>query len=143
MALTGTLLGGAMRARRVPSHIQCFRYPLRATTAAVAKSQLCQTPFVDSQRCRMNSTAAAVEAPTEIASPFPFPHRQELDKQQNARQILLGAAAATRPRNDWTEKEVSAMYHQPLLELAHQAVSIICVLDTIISFRWPILECEC
>lgn len=117
-----------MRARRVPSHIQCFQFPLRASTAAaVAGSQLGQIPFVDSQRCRMNSTAAAAEAPTEIASPFPFPHRQELDIQQNARQILLGAAAATRPRNDWTEKEVSAMYHQPLLELAHQAVSYHCV----------------
>lgn len=109
-----------MRACRVPSHIQ---YPLRPTTAAaVASPRLCQIPSLNSQRCRMNSTAA-VETPTEIASPFPFPQRQDLDKQQNARQILLGAAAATRPRNDWTEQEVSAMYHQPLLELAHQAVS--------------------
>lgn len=137
MALTGTLFGGVLRARRVPSHLQCVRYPLRATTAAVAKSQLCQAPFAYSQSCRMNSTAA-VEVPTEIDAAFPsFPHRQDLDKQQNARQILLGAAAATRPRNDWTEKEVSAMYHQPLLELAHQAVSTVPFVfwDTVMPLR--------
>lgn len=130
-----------MRACRVPSHIQ---HSLRATTAAaaVASPRLCQIPSANSQQCRMNSTAA-VETPREIDSPFPFPHRQELDKQHNARQILLGAAAATRPRNDWTEKEVSAMYHQPLLELAHQAVSIILVLNTVHESKWLSSERTC
>ncbi|KAJ4419891.1 biotin synthase [Gnomoniopsis sp. IMI 355080] len=109
MASTGTLLRGAVRARRLPSQAQYLRYASRRV-AAVAPPQ----------QSRMSSTAAA-EASTETASPFPFPHGQVLDRQQNARRILLDAAAATRTRNDWTEQEVSAMYHQPLLELAHQA----------------------
>ncbi|KAJ4396711.1 biotin synthase [Gnomoniopsis smithogilvyi] len=117
MASTATLFRSAMRARRFPSQAQCFRYPLGAT--AIARPRLCQISVADVLQGRMNSTAA--EASAEVASPFPFPHGQALDSQQNARRILLEAAAATRTRNDWTEKEVSAMYHQPLLELAHQA----------------------
>lgn len=116
MASKGTLLRGAMRARRLPSQAQCFRY---ASTRAAAVAPSLQS--------RMSSTAAA-EASTETASPFPFTHGQVLDSQQNARRILLEAAAATRTRNDWTEKEVSLMYHQPLLELAHQAVSLLAFL---------------
>lgn len=39
------------------------------------------------------------------------------------RQIFMDAVKATAPRNNWTRKEVAAIYYQPMLELAHQAVS--------------------
>lgn len=42
-------------------------------------------------------------------------------RQANAERILQDAVAATGPRQDWTREEISAIYYQPLLELAHQA----------------------
>lgn len=44
-------------------------------------------------------------------------------RQAEAGKILRDAVAATGPRQDWTRREISAIYYQPLLELAHQAVS--------------------
>lgn len=44
-------------------------------------------------------------------------------RQANAKKILQDAVAATGPRQNWTRQEISAIYYQPLLELAHQAVS--------------------
>lgn len=43
---------------------------------------------------------------------------------RSARQILLDAVAATSPRNDWTREEIAAIYHEPLLELVHQAGAV-------------------
>lgn len=40
------------------------------------------------------------------------------------RKIFMDAVRATAPRNNWTRKEVAAIYYQPMLELAHQAVSL-------------------
>lgn len=45
-------------------------------------------------------------------------------RQVNAKKILQDAVAATGPRQNWTREEISAIYYQPLLELAHQAVSV-------------------
>lgn len=44
-------------------------------------------------------------------------------KQADAAKILKDAVSATGPRQNWTREEISAIYYQPLLELAHQAVS--------------------
>ncbi|POR35935.1 Biotin synthase, mitochondrial [Tolypocladium paradoxum] len=42
-------------------------------------------------------------------------------RQAEASKIFRDAVAATGPRQDWTRREISAIYYQPLLELAHQA----------------------
>lgn len=47
-----------------------------------------------------------------------------VSKDEVNRQIFLDAVNATAPRRDWTRKEVSAIYYQPMLELTHQAVSL-------------------
>lgn len=130
----GSLLRGALRAHQFRSQIQCLRHPF--TAAAVAGPRLCQPPpFADSGRIRRNSTAVASSA--DAAAPVPFPHPPGLyspqdAKAESARRILLAAASATRPRNDWTRGEVSAMYYQPLLELAHQAVRTLHLLSSLL-----------
>lgn len=53
--------------------------------------------------------------------PPPTPQDEPIDTA--AADILREAAAATRPRYNWTRKEIASIYHQPLLELAYQAVS--------------------
>lgn len=131
MTSTGTLFRSAMRAHRLPSQVQGFFWSSSRPVTTVARPRQCQTPLANNPRSRMNSTV--VETSPDTASPFPFPHAPLVDSHPDAtatatarspRQILLDAAAATTPRNNWTRKEVSVMYHQPLLELAHQAVSI-------------------
>jgi biotin synthase len=61
-----------------------------------------------------------VTQPTTTPSP---PPRLNADEQRRARQIFQQAVAATAPRYDWTRDEIAAIYNQPLLELAYQAVS--------------------
>ncbi|KAF3168946.1 biotin synthase [Orbilia oligospora] len=66
-------------------------------------------------------TAAAFAAPAASA-PEQHPELvQDFTRQQNAKRILQEAVAATAPRQNWTRQEISAIYYQPLLELAHQA----------------------
>lgn len=43
-------------------------------------------------------------------------------RRPNGKQILREAVAATDVRNDWTREEIAAIYHEPLMELVHQAV---------------------
>lgn len=37
--------------------------------------------------------------------------------------VFKDAVKAVAPRNNWTREEISAVYHQPLMELVQQAVS--------------------
>lgn len=65
----------------------------------------------------------------ETSSPEPVQAEAEAVEDATAaseevnRQIFKDAVKATAPRNNWTRKEVAAIYYQPMLELAHQAVS--------------------
>ncbi|KAK4032361.1 hypothetical protein C8A01DRAFT_41201 [Parachaetomium inaequale] len=77
------------------------------------------------------STAAAGQAAPSPANPAPQQpvhqaQAQELDaaRQQRARRLLQDAVAATAPRHDWSREEISAIFYQPLMELAYQAASI-------------------
>lgn len=45
-----------------------------------------------------------------------------VEHQQWARQVLRDAVAAAAPRYTWSKEETAAIYHQPLMELAFQAV---------------------
>ncbi|PHH62814.1 hypothetical protein CDD81_6706 [Ophiocordyceps australis] len=48
----------------------------------------------------------------------------ESTRRAEAERILREAVAAKEPRQDWTRHEISAIYYQPLLELAHQASTL-------------------
>ncbi|KAK3937780.1 hypothetical protein QBC46DRAFT_177126 [Diplogelasinospora grovesii] len=52
------------------------------------------------------------------------PTQQDVDRQQRAKRILQDAVAATAPRHDWTREEISAIYYQPLMELAFQSANV-------------------
>lgn len=81
---------------------------------------------------RMSTAAAAGKAPVD--APFSDPltanppctteHGEGADSegQDYARMILRRAVAADASRQDWTRKEIAAIYYQPPLELAYQAV---------------------
>ncbi|EFQ34380.1 biotin synthase [Colletotrichum graminicola] len=94
----------------------------------VERSPLCsktprrQLPVVP--RACMSSVAEAVGV-----APAPPPPAQgsELAAAQRAieaKKILQKAASATTVRHDWTKDEISAIYYQPLMELAFQAGSV-------------------
>lgn len=84
---------------------------------------------------RMNSTV--IDKP-RVYNPVPPPpptplsstiHKseQDVDYQQEdygngSKQVLLDAVAATAPRQNWTRKEIAAIYYQPLMELTYLAV---------------------
>ncbi|KAH9907924.1 biotin synthase [Xylariomycetidae sp. FL2044] len=68
---------------------------------------------------------AAVETQTATPSPYPAsapsppitPTPAETPTSINLEKKI----SATKLRNDWTREEISAIYHEPLLELVHQA----------------------
>lgn len=77
-------------------------------------------------RCLSTAAAAVDISDTTTYQAHRLPrHEPEPGEQQQteaARIILRTAVAATRLRHDWTKKEIAAIYYQPLLELAFQAV---------------------
>lgn len=75
------------------------------------------------------ATTVVTEQPTWTPSTFPVPtpvnSPTKLDasrNRNNGKQILREAIATTSVRNDWTRDEIAAIYHEPLMELVHQAV---------------------
>ncbi len=72
---------------------------------------------------RWNSSVVDV-SPLKFDPPAP-PATQQREKLQDEakRKIFYDAVAADHVRNNWTRPEIAAIYYQPLLELAHQAVS--------------------
>jgi biotin synthase len=48
----------------------------------------------------------------------------EQQRAENAKRILREAVSATTLRHDWTKEEISAIYHQPLLELTYHASTV-------------------
>jgi biotin synthase len=97
---------------------------------------------VHSRACLTRALSTVVETPSILSStppaPPPPPHipqqssrSREIEtdqdaehgRRQQAKRILQDAVAATAPRHNWTREEVAAIYYQPLMELAFQAVS--------------------
>ncbi|KAK3305912.1 uncharacterized protein B0T15DRAFT_511777 [Chaetomium strumarium] len=81
--------------------------------------------------CRMSTIAAGQVVPSPGSPPPPtlqHPPGHDLEhdaeRQQRARRILQQAVAATAPRNDWARDEISAIFYQPLMELAFQAAIV-------------------
>ena len=84
---------------------------------------------------RAATTAAAAAEPAKVNAP-PADLSSTLEPeisaerdhvegegQEYARRVLREAVAADTLRHDWTRKEIAAIYYQPPLELAYQAVS--------------------
>ncbi|KAK0388171.1 hypothetical protein NLU13_4416 [Sarocladium strictum] len=96
------------------------------TVARLRTVLLSQVPRLSStavgRPCRMSTAAAQVshEPSVPSSSPAHFDHRRERDGHQ----ILRDAVAAQAPRHDWTREEISAIYYQPLMELAYQAANL-------------------
>lgn len=68
------------------------------------------------------NSATLAEAPSplhDLSQPEAIP---ESARRAEAKKIFTDAVAATAPRNSWTRQEISAIYYQPPLELAYQAV---------------------
>ena len=47
----------------------------------------------------------------------------EKQRAERRKQIMREAVTANTVRHDWTKEEIAAIYYQPVLELAYQAVS--------------------
>lgn len=96
--------------------------PIRrvASTIAHAKSPL-RLPL------QHYSTIAGPESGQSLPSSPPPGHlnhgKVEEDRKRRAAKTLAEAVAAKQIRHNWTKEEISAIYHQPLMELAFQSVS--------------------
>lgn len=99
-------------AARIPSTLlrggRSFNASSTRSFAAVGTEQ---PVWTESQS---SSVAPQIDAVTKKAEPRAAPGVNE---------VLRKAVAATEPRNDWTREEISSIYHEPLMELVHQAVS--------------------
>lgn len=71
---------------------------------------------------RWNSSVVDV-SPLKFDPPAP-PMKQPHEKLQDdaKRKIFQDAVNADHVRHNWTRQEIAAIYYQPLLELAYQAV---------------------
>ncbi|KAK1996592.1 biotin synthase [Colletotrichum falcatum] len=76
-------------------------------------------------RACMSSVAEAVGvAPAPPPPPAQGPEPAAAQRAIEAKKILQRAVGATTVRHDWTKEEISAIYYQPLMELAFQAGSV-------------------
>lgn len=74
--------------------------------------------------------------------PPPPAGAQEVVEKQRAekrKQIMREAVTATQVRHDWTKEEIAAIYYQPVLELAYQAVSTYFLSVSTLSFSSVIM----
>ena len=73
------------------------------------------------------STIAGHESQQSLPASPPTGHlnhgKVEEDRKRRAAKTLADAVAAKQIRHNWTKEEISAIYHQPLMELAFQSVS--------------------
>jgi len=75
------------------------------------------TGITDQAAQAMSSKQAPQQAPSH------YPAGKDSQYQQWAKRVFHQAVTAASPRHDWTRQEISAIYNQPLMELAYQAVS--------------------
>lgn len=107
------------------------------TSSSISRSlgalrlQAVQAPRAHALRAwhrQMHAAAAVVE---DIPLPQTLPpssvatsHNTTATTKHDAQRIFRDALAATEPRNTWTREEISAIYYQPLMDLAYQAGSV-------------------
>lgn len=91
----------------------------RRTFAPISKHARSLATQVDTPRSTPSGISPPPPPPVETT---PESINQQ-ERETKARKIFQDAVAATAPRNNWTKEEISAIYYQPLMELAYQAVS--------------------
>ena len=75
-------------------------------------------------RARISTAAQQVDSDQPPASQSSAEHeRVQKEAQVYAKKTLKEAVEAKAPRQDWTRKEIAAIYYRPLMELVYQAVS--------------------
>ncbi|KAK3900223.1 hypothetical protein C8A05DRAFT_45891 [Staphylotrichum tortipilum] len=107
-----------------------MRVPLQRVVLRTARIQLRCAARIGNSPARMSTVAADQSVPLPT-SPPPPPLQQPVstpenstERQQRAKRILQDAVAATAPRHNWTRDEISAIFYQPLMELAFQAANV-------------------
>ena len=88
---------------------------------AVALSTLPRPSSFRLGSVRHMATVAAKMQRESQNHPAPLKNVNQTARHDGNR-VLQEAVAAERPRHDWTREEISAIYYQPLMELAYQAV---------------------
>lgn len=97
---------------------------LRALQQVTPRNRLCLPASARWQHSRAMSTVVDFH-PRPSQPPLPPAGANEAIEKQRAekrKQILREAVTATQVRHDWTKEEIAAIYYQPALELAYQAV---------------------
>lgn len=98
---------------------------LRALRQATLSSRLSLPASARWQHSRAMSTVVDYHPRASQPPPPPAGANDAVEKQraEKRKQILREAVSSTSVRHDWTKDEIAAIYYQPVLELAYQAVS--------------------
>src|SRR6478609_736288 len=98
---------------------------LRALRQATLSSRLSLPASARWQHSRAMSTVVDYHPRASQPPPPPAGANDAVEKQraEKRKQILREAVSSTQVRHDWTKDEIAAIYYQPVLELAYQAVS--------------------
>lgn len=103
-----------------------FRITARRLAARVPPAAPVSYPASTVAQSTRAYAAVGVETPAWTKSTLPPIPPTSKPKPNNAaakaNPTLRDAVAATAPRNDWTREQITAIYHEPLMELVHQAV---------------------
>lgn len=98
-------------------------YQTRTNSTVVNRPAVYDSPPPLAPATPQASSVPAQLFPSQTSSEQPENGKHNDGESEANRHIFLDAVKATKPRNDWTTTEVASIYYQPLLELAHQAVS--------------------
>ncbi|KAK4120617.1 biotin synthase [Parathielavia appendiculata] len=105
------------------------------TVLRTAPVQLASSAGLGFSVARMSTVVAdrVVPSPASPPPPPPLPQQSQhqtasqvhdAERRHRAARILRDAVAAEGPRHNWTREEISAIFYQPLMELAYQAASV-------------------
>ncbi|KAK7994223.1 hypothetical protein PG989_007604 [Apiospora arundinis] len=100
------------------------RLAARVTATTTATTAPVSNPASTATKATRAYAAVGVETPTWTKSTLPIPPTAVRNAIAKPNQVLRAAVAATEPRNDWTREQITAIYHEPLMELVHQASTI-------------------
>ncbi|CAI0650181.1 unnamed protein product [Colletotrichum noveboracense] len=90
----------------------------------VFSSQMSRRSMLLVSRACMSSVAEAIAVAPAPPPPVEDPSFRAAQRVTEAKEIMRRAVNATGVRHDWTREEISAIYYQPLMDLAFQAGSV-------------------
>ncbi|KAF6830484.1 biotin synthase [Colletotrichum musicola] len=94
------------------------------TKRTLLASHISQRSLPLALRSGMSSVAEAVAVAPAPPPPAEDPSLAAAQRAIEAKKIFHNAVNATEIRHNWTREEISAIYYQPLMELAFQAGSV-------------------